>query len=98
VVLASRQPEHLRFAESLVTWSIVLAAVGIISPILTGRKMKSGWAVAFFTQFLWIAFSIQTHQYGFIILSCFYLIITGRNWLAWRRDEQIAKSSVKEDA
>ena len=78
------------------TWSIVLSVIGVISPILTGRKMKSGWAVAFFSQWLWIAFAISTHQYGFIVLSCFYLVITGRNWLAWRRDEQIDKSSVQE--
>lgn len=59
--------------------------------------MKLGWAITFFAQFLWIAFAADTGQYGFILLSCVFLVIAARNWLAWRQDEQIDKSSVHEE-
>jgi len=70
------------------TWSFVLAAVGILGIYLAGRKSYWGWAIGLFAQVLWLIFGIVTEQYGFILTAVAYGIIYGKNLLTWIKEEQ----------
>lgn len=79
------------------TWSIVLAAVGILGIYLAGKKNLWGWAVGLGAQSLWIVYAIVTGQYGFILSAVAYGIVYGRNWYLWKRDLNDIKQEQKEN-
>jgi hypothetical protein len=74
------------------TWSILLAAIGIIGLYISGSKNKLGWAIGFFAQALWAAFAVATHQYGFIASAFAYGYVYARNYYRWMMDERAAIS------
>ena len=46
--------------------SWVLAVIGVTGIFFVGRKTIWGWYVLLFNEVLWIAYAINTDQYGFI--------------------------------
>lgn len=72
------------------TWSFVLAAVGILGLLLAGSRRKIGWALGFSAQLLWILYAVATEQYGFIISAIAYGIVYARNWAKWADEEREA--------
>jgi hypothetical protein len=67
-------------------WSWLLAIIGITGLWAAGSKKPWGWALNIGVQFLWIAFAINTGQYGFIVAAIAYGFVYGRNYLKWRRE------------
>ncbi|WP_431916717.1 hypothetical protein [Micromonospora wenchangensis] len=66
-------------------WSWLLMAVGVTGLYLAGRRSWTGWAVGLAGQTLWLAYSLITEQWGFLV-SCFvYGAIYLRNLHAWLR-------------
>ncbi|MGX4655707.1 hypothetical protein ACWCHM_18600 [Micromonospora sp. SCSIO 07396] len=64
-------------------WSWLLMAVGVTGLYLAGRRSWTGWAVGLAGQTLWLAYSLITEQWGFLV-SCFvYGAIYLRNLRAW---------------
>lgn len=65
-------------------WSFVLAGVGVFGLWLAGRKNSAGWLVGLGAQFLWAAYALATHQYGFLLSCLGYGWVYAKNYLAWR--------------
>jgi nicotinamide riboside transporter PnuC len=70
-------------------WSFTLAGLGMVSLVLTGRKLKSGWLVGLFNSGLWIIYALTTQQFGFLISSAFYIAIQTKNFLDWSKADRI---------
>ena len=70
-------------------WSYALGALGIVGIWLAGRKSAWGWAIGVGAQFLWLAYALITHQYGFIVTALAYGAIYAKNWLAWVREDRV---------
>lgn len=65
------------------TWSLVLAAVGVLGLYLAGRKSWTGWAIGLGAQGLWVAYALVTKQYGFLISAGAYGLVYGTNLHRW---------------
>lgn len=79
------------------TWSIVLAAVGILGIYLAGKKNLYGWAIGLGAQVLWVVYALVTDQYGFILSAVAYGTVYGRNWYLWRKELRGIKQEQKEN-
>lgn len=65
-------------------WSWALMAVGVTGLYLAGRRSIWGWVVGLGAQVLWLAYSVTTRQWGFLV-SCFaYGAVYVVNLLRWR--------------
>src|SRR5690606_13472242 len=71
-----------------VTWSLVLAAGGVLGLYLAGRKNLWGWAIGLAMQALWIAYAIVTEQYGFLLSAVAYGWVYGLNLGRWAREAE----------
>ena len=67
-------------------WSWLLTIVGVTGIYVAGRKSYWGWAIGLGAQALWLAYSIQTHQYGFTASCLVYGAVYAKNLRKWRRD------------
>ncbi|MEV4462116.1 hypothetical protein AB0J51_00680 [Micromonospora echinofusca] len=64
-------------------WSWLLMTVGVTGLWLAGKRSWTGWAVGLGAQVLWLAYSLVTEQWGFLV-SCFvYGAVYIRNLRAW---------------
>jgi hypothetical protein len=68
-------------------WSWILATIGVTGMFMVGQKTLRGWVVLFCNECLWISYSIQSHQYGFIIMALSYMIVYTRSYLEWKKNE-----------
>lgn len=68
------------------TWSLILAAVGILGLVIAGRKNAWGWFIGLSAQVLWIIYALATVQYGFILSALAYGFVYAQNFVRWRRD------------
>jgi hypothetical protein len=68
-------------------WSWVLAISGILGMYFVGQKRWQAflWMVA--VECLWVIYSVQTKQYGFILGSLIYMTVYIRNANKWRTDD-----------
>lgn len=69
-------------------WSYILAPFGLAGLWMAGRRNAWGWALSMGTQLLWLAYAVQTAQYGFIPGTLSYLFVYFKNFRAWRRKEE----------
>jgi hypothetical protein len=67
-------------------WSWVLAAIGVTGIFLVGRKTIWGWVILFVNEFFWIAYALNTKQYGFIFMALSYAIVYVKSFMHWRKD------------
>lgn len=68
-------------------WSWALTAVGVFGLYLAGRRSPWGWAVGIAAQTLWLAYAINTRQWGFLV-SCFaYGAVYIRNFRRWQSEK-----------
>ena len=70
----------------LMAWSWVLAALGVTTVIIAGRKKWWAWPIGILTEALWVYYSIISEQYGFIVASFAYIIVYFRNTKIWYKD------------
>jgi hypothetical protein len=73
-------------------WSYVLGAVGLTGLWLSGRKIWWSWYVNLGAQALWLAYSIGTRQYGFLIATFGYIYVFGTNAVLWTREYRATTS------
>jgi hypothetical protein len=66
-------------------WSWVLAIIGVIGISFVGRKTVWGWMVLLANEILWTIYAIQTHQYGFILMSTAYSVVYIKSFIHWRK-------------
>ncbi|GGK38139.1 hypothetical protein GCM10010124_33700 [Pilimelia terevasa] len=60
-------------------WSWLLTAVGVTGLYLAGRNSWTGWAVGLASQLLWLAYSVTTGQWGFLVSVFAYGAVHARN-------------------
>ena len=66
-------------------WSYVLAAIGITGIWLAGRNDPRGWLLGVCAQVVWMAYALNTEQYGFCLTALGYGYFQGKNYLKWKR-------------
>jgi len=64
-------------------WSWVLEGVGLFGALVVGRKLYWGWCILLVNTILWGVYSIESHQYGFIMASFFYAPLYSLNLIKW---------------
>lgn len=69
------------------TWSWILACVGVTGTFFIGRKTIWGWIVLFINECLWIYYAVNTKQYGFIFGSLSYMLVYIKSYMHWKKDE-----------
>lgn len=79
-----------------VLWSWGLAASGLVGIWLVGQRRPAGWAVLTVLQIFWIIYATVTQQWGFVVSSCIYGVMNGRNWYKWNRQKPTAKTEERE--
>lgn len=67
-------------------WSWILTAVGVTSQYLAGRRSVWGWALGIVAQALWLAYSISTRQWGFLLSVGAYGSVYVINFRRWRAE------------
>lgn len=75
-------------------WSWVLSAVGLAGFFLAGRKVWWCWYVNIANQIIWLAYSLITHQYGFLVATAAYTVIFIQNAVKWTREHLEHKREV----
>lgn len=65
------------------TWSLLLAAIGVMGIYLAGRKSAWGWALGLGAQLLWVVYAVATAQWGFILSAVAYGVVYARNLWSW---------------
>lgn len=55
--------------------------------VFIGAKRWQAFVWLIFVESLWIVFSLQTGQYGFIVGSVAYGAVYARNAVKWRRSQ-----------
>lgn len=64
-------------------WSWGLSIIGVIGILLVGHKNWRGYLVGILTECAWVAYSIQTKQWGFIFGSTIYISAYCLNISKW---------------
>lgn len=79
-------------------WSWILGAVGLVGLYLSGLKLWWSWYINLGAQGLWLAYSITTEQYGFLVATFGYIYVFGTNAVRWTRDHSEAVKSKQLEA
>ena len=69
-------------------WSWVLACVGIAGMVFVGQKRWQAFLWMIGVEVLWIIYSLETDQHGFILGSIAYMTVYARNAKKWRTHDQ----------
>lgn len=71
-------------------WSWGLTVGNLLFIWLLGYKKAWVWLLGLVNNFAWVAYSLLTKQYGFIIGSVVITFIQVRNYFAWKKAEECA--------
>jgi len=74
-------------------WSWVLTLMGVTCFWLAGRKIWWAWYVGLSTQAVWLAYSLTTRQWGFLIGCLFYTWVYVGNAARWTREHRAGGAS-----
>lgn len=74
-------------------WSWVLTAVGLACFWLAGRKVWWCWYIGLAGQLLWLAYSLVTQQWGFLVGVVAYSIVYTRNAHQWTTEHLAARNN-----
>jgi nicotinamide riboside transporter PnuC len=69
-------------------WSWILAAIGVTGIFFVGKKTIWGWLILLVNEFIWIAYAINTKQYGFIVMATAYAVVYIKSYFAWRKEAE----------
>lgn len=75
-------------------WSWGLSLIGVVGLLMVGHRNWRGYLVGIITEFAWVAYSLQTNQYGFIFGSTIYIsayLFNIKKWLSDDRKTQLKK-------
>lgn len=73
-------------------WSWALTLTGVTTFVLAGRKTWWAWYVGLVAQGLWLAYSLITMQWGFLLGVVVYSIVYARNAYLWTREHRQAQA------
>jgi len=65
-------------------WSFGLAAIGLLGLYVSSRGDARGFLFGVVAQMLWIAYAVDTGQYGFLITAGAYGLLYVRNYQRWK--------------
>lgn len=65
--------------------SIILVCVGLLSSYLISTRRAVGWYIGMCAQPCWFTYAIVTNQWGFVISSVVYFLISLRAAITWTR-------------
>ena len=74
-------------------WSWALSIIGVIGILLVGHKNWRGYLVGIATECAWVAYSIQTKQWGFIFGSTVYISAYLLNISKWL--DEVRKNRIR---
>jgi nicotinamide riboside transporter PnuC len=74
-------------AKIMELWSWVLAAIGVTGIFFVGKKTVWGWLILLANECIWIAYAVNTKQYGFIISALAYAAVYIRSYIHWKRED-----------
>lgn len=77
-------------------WSWILTAIGLAGFFLAGRKVWWCWYINIANQVVWLAYSLITHQYGFLVGTVAYTIVFAKNAAVWTRAHRDAKTTPRQ--
>lgn len=66
----------------------VLSATTIASVLLAGMKLRLGWAIGFYSQIAWLAFTLATGSLGFLPMIAVLSVVYAMNWQKWGVDNR----------
>lgn len=69
-------------------WSYVLTAIGVTGFVLAGRKVWWCWYLNIANQIIWVAYSVLTEQWGFLIGVLVYTVVFTKNAISWTREHR----------
>lgn len=72
-------------------WSWALTLMGVTCFWLAGRKVWWCWYVGLSTQVIWLAYSLVTQQWGFLVGVAVYSWVYVGNARRWTREHLEAK-------
>lgn len=75
-------------------WSWALTIVGVACFFLAGRKVWWAWYVGIAGQATWLAYSLITEQWGFLVGVVLYTFVYSGNAWRWTR-ERFAVAEVR---
>jgi len=64
-------------------WSWILEAVSFTGLFLVGKKFWWAWLILIGNTALWGIYGVSSHQYGFLVASCFYAPMYFKNLWQW---------------
>lgn len=71
----------------MMTWSWVLAIIGLTGVFFIGRKVRWGWSVLLFNEFLWIVYGLYTVQWGFILSGLAKAFVCVKSYKYWKEKD-----------
>lgn len=67
-------------------WSWLLTLIGVTGFYFAGKKKWWCWYINIANQALWVAYSLITEQWGFLLGCAIYSWVFGRNAIEWTRE------------
>ena len=67
-------------AMTLPLGSVLLSLLNLASTTLIAERRRTGWLVALAAQLPWTWYDLWTRQFGFLMLTIFYVPIYVRGW------------------
>lgn len=74
------------------TWSYALLPLSLLGIALQGRDKPYGWLLSIVTQFTWLAYAINTEQWGFILGTVAYAGMYLKNYLHSKKRQEMSKN------
>jgi hypothetical protein len=72
-------------AMTLAFGSVLLSLLNLASAALIAERRRTGWLVALAAQLPWTWYDLWTRQFGFLMLTIFYVPVYVRGWRKARR-------------
>ena len=76
-------------------WSWALTLVGVLCFWLAGRKVWWAWYVGLAGQVTWLAYSLVTQQWGFLLGVVLYTVVYTRNAVRWTKEHRAPSHEIQ---
>lgn len=77
-------------------WSVGLTVGGVFGIYLTTRKLWWGFLVGIIMQTVWVAYAINTKQWGFLGSAAAYGSVNALGLYRWTKRDSVAKCNTLE--